>query len=289
MEKIKKIVGVVPFLIFVTVFFLYGLYYVFMTSVGYNRVLQKSEFTLDFYKEVLSSKEFLESLKYTVKINFISAIIAFILTIVIIYLIFLSRRKGYCYSKSFQKIIEAPVFIPYLVGSYGILLLLMKGGLLNKILIEMKILEFPILTNDVNGIGIIVTYVWKALPFMTMMTLPIVLRVDKKWDVLGKIYNLNDYNFFKKIVLPLILPALSASFFIVIAYLFASFETPYILGVTHPSVLAVTVFNMYAKGNLDLRGKIMVINIVISLISLLCGLAVYLTLKYFSKFKDREW
>lgn len=287
MERIKKFIYIIPFL------FLYGLYYVLMNSLGYNRILTKSYFTLDYYRDILSSKEFYNSLIYTVKINTISSFLAFILTIVVVFLVFLSKRKGYFYTKFFQKVIEAPVFVPYLVSAYGILLLLMRRGIINNFLLKIGMIssvnQFPILTNDHNGVGIILTYVWKALPFMTMMSLPTVFRIDRKWDSLGKLYNLNNITFFRKIVFPLIFPTLSISFFIVLTYLFAAFETPYILGVTHPRVLSVLVFDTYTKGNLGLRGKIMVMNILISSISLLFGGIMCLALKFFTKFQEREW
>ncbi len=293
MERIKKFIYIIPFLLYISFFFLYGLYYVLMTSLGYNRILTKSYFTLDYYRDILSSKEFYNSLIYTVKINTISSFLAFILTIVVVFLVFLSKRKGYFYTKFFQKIIEAPVFVPYLVSAYGILLLLMRRGIINNFLLKIGMIssvnQFPILTNNHNGVGIILTYVWKALPFMTMMSLPTVFRIDRKWDSLGKLYNLNNITFFRKIVFPLIFPTLSISFFIVLTYLFAAFETPYILGVTHPRVLSVLVFDTYTKGNLGLRGKIMVMNILISSISLLFGGIMCLALKFFTKFQEREW
>ena len=293
MERIKKFIYIIPFLLYISFFFLYGLYYVLMTSLGYNRILTKSYFTLDYYRDILSSKEFYNSLIYTVKINTISSFLAFILTIVVVFLVFLSKRKGYFYTKFFQKVIEAPVFVPYLVSAYGILLLLMRRGIINNFLLKIGMIssvnQFPILTNNHNGVGIILTYVWKALPFMTMMSLPTVFRIDRKWDSLGKLYNLNNITFFRKIVFPLIFPTLSISFFIVLTYLFAAFETPYILGVTHPRVLSVLVFDTYTKGNLGLRGKIMVMNILISSISLLFGGIMCLALKFFTKFQEREW
>lgn len=293
MERIKKFIYIIPFLLYISFFFLYGLYYVLMTSLGYNRILTKSYFTLDYYRDILSSKEFYNSLIYTVKINTISSFLAFTLTIVVVFLVFLSKRKGYFYTKFFQKVIEAPVFVPYLVSAYGILLLLMRRGIINNFLLKIGMIssvnQFPILTNDHNGVGIILTYVWKALPFMTMMSLPTVFRIDRKWDSLGKLYNLNNITFFRKIVFPLIFPTLSISFFIVLTYLFAAFETPYILGVTHPRVLSVLVFDTYTKGNLGLRGKIMVMNILISSISLLFGGIMCLALKFFTKFQEREW
>ena len=288
MERIKKFIYIIPFLLYISFFFLYGLYYVLMNSLGYNRILTKS-----YYRDILSSKEFYNSLIYTVKINTISSFLAFILTIVVVFLVFLSKRKGYFYTKFFQKVIEAPVFVPYLVSAYGILLLLMRRGIINNFLLKIGMIssvnQFPILTNDHNGVGIILTYVWKALPFMTMMSLPTVFRIDRKWDSLGKLYNLNNITFFRKIVFPLIFPTLSISFFIVLTYLFAAFETPYILGVTHPRVLSVLVFDTYTKGNLGLRGKIMVMNILISSISLLFGGIMCLALKFFTKFQEREW
>ena len=293
MERIKKFIYIIPFLLYISFFFLYGLYYVLMNSLGYNRILTKSYFTLDYYRDILSSKEFYNSLIYTVKINTISSFLAFILTIVVVFLVFLSKRKGYFYTKFFQKVIEAPVFVPYLVSAYGILLLLMRRGIINNFLLKIGMIssvnQFPILTNDHNGVGIILTYVWKALPFMTMMSLPTVFRIDRKWDSLGKLYNLNNITFFRKIVFPLVFPTLSISFFIVLTYLFAAFETPYILGVTHPRVLSVLVFDTYTKGSLDLRGKIMVMNILISSISLLFGGIMCLALKFFTKFQEREW
>ncbi|MGL5087856.1 MAG: ABC transporter permease [Cetobacterium sp.] len=293
MGKFKKLIYILPFLLYIIFFFLYGLYYVLMTSLGYNRILTDSYFTLDYYKDVLNSKEFYESLVYTIKINSIASFISFVLAIVILFLVFLSKRKGYFYTENFQKIVEAPVFVPYLISAYGILLLFMKRGILNNLLLKFNIIgsidEFPILTNDYNGIGIIITYVWKALPFMTMISLPIVFRADEKWDSLGKIYNLTNIDFFRKIILPLVFPTLSVSFFIVLTYLFASFETPYILGITHPRVLSVLVFDNYTKGSLDLRGRIMVMNILISVISLFFGGIMCFTLKRFTKFGEREW
>ncbi|MGL5904870.1 MAG: ABC transporter permease [Cetobacterium sp.] len=293
MKKNKRIILLLPFLLYICLFFIYGIYYALLTSIGYNRIFEKSYFTLNYYSEILTSTYFYKSLIYTVKINSISLFISFFLTIIILFLIFYSKKENYFYARIFQKIVEMPVFIPYLVSSYGVLVIFMKRGLLNNFLLNTNLIEtindFPILTNDKLGVGIIITYVWKSLPFMVMMSSPIVFRAEKKWNSLGIIYNLSHLQFFKKIILPLVFPSISISFFIVSAYLFASFETPYILGVSYPKVLSVMVFDMYTKGSLELRGKIMAINILISVISLLFSGVMYFVLKKISKFDEREW
>ena len=48
------------------------------------------------------------------------------------------------------------------------------------------------------------------------------------------------------------------------------------LGVTYPKALAVEAYAMYSKGSLKERPTLMVINMVISFISLLSGFFVYL-------------
>lgn len=292
MEKIRKIVKILPFLIYISLFFLYGIYYVIMTSFGYNRIIGESSFTLEYYKTLMFSKEFLENLKYTIKINLLTGGISLFLTIALLYLIYINRNSKY-FKNIFKKILEFPVGISYLTGAYALVLLLSRGGILGRNLVKVGIIEsirdFPILINDSYGIGIILGYIWKVVPFMTMMCIPIMADIEKRWRDLGVLYNLNDYNFFKKIVFPMIMPNLALSFFLVLAYLFSAFETPYILGVTYPRTLSVQMYELYREGDVELRGQVMAINVIVTLIALIISFTSYLILKYLTKFKEREW
>lgn len=292
MEKIRKIVKILPFLIYISLFFLYGIYYVIMTSFGYNRIIGESSFTLEYYKTLMFSKEFLENLKYTIKINLLTGGISLFLTIALLYLIYINRNSKY-FKNIFKKILEFPVGISYLTGAYALVLLLSRGGILGRNLVKVGIIEsirdFPILINDSYGIGIILGYIWKVVPFMTMMCIPIMADIEKRWRDLGVLYNLNDYNFFKKIVFPMLIPNLALSFFLVLAYLFSAFETPYILGVTYPRTLSVQMYELYREGDVELRGQVMAINVIVTLIALIISFTSYLILKYLTKFKEREW
>lgn len=263
-----------------------------MTSFGYNRIIGESSFTLEYYKTLMFSKEFLENLKYTVKINFLTGGISLFLTIAFLYLVYINRNSKYL-KNIFKKILEFPVGISYLTGAYALVLLLSRGGILGKNLVKVGIIEsirdFPILINDSYGIGIILGYIWKVVPFMTMMCIPIMADIEKRWRDLGVLYNLNDYNFFKKIVFPMLIPNLALSFFLVLAYLFSAFETPYILGMTYPRTLSVQMYELYREGDVELRGQVMAINVIVTLIALIISFTSYLILKYLTKFKEREW
>lgn len=263
-----------------------------MTSFGYNRIIGKNGFTLEYYRELILSREFLENLRYTVKINFFTGVISLLLAVVFLYLIHINRNSKYL-GKAFKKILEFPVGVSYLTGAYALVLLLSRGGVIGSYLVKFGVIEsireFPILINDNYGVGIILGYIWKVVPFMVMMCIPMLVDIERKWRDLGTLYNLTDYKFFKKIIFPMLLPTLSLSFFLVLAYLFSAFETSYILGVTYPRTLSVQMYELYSEGDIELRGKVMAINVIVTLIALTISFISYLTMKYLMKFKEREW
>lgn len=275
------------------IFYLYGLFYGVMNSFGYYRILGESVFTWEFYRKMVENRALYSTLVFTARISFISAIISLILSITLIYLLFINLKKRVISPNLFQKLVESPLLVPYLIGAYAVLIVFMQNGILSMILQRVGIIEsyhqFPILTNERNGIGIIITYVWKTVPFIVMMTMPVVKRISDRWDSLAKVYNLSSWGFFRKIVLPLIAPTLVISFFIILSYFFIAFETPYLLGVTHPKSLAVYIYDIYSRGSLEERGYVMAMNISISLFTLLVGGIVAGLLKIFSKLDEKGW
>lgn len=274
MEKIKKYIGLYPFLIYMTCFYLYGLYYVLMSSFGFFGI-EKSEFTLDNYRKVFTTPDFYSSLVYTVKLNLFAAVFSLIISIIILYLIFLGNRRVERFNTYFSKILELPIYISYLIATYGIFIL--------------SIHYFPNLVNDDYGVGIILTFVWKTTPFIIMMAIPVLLEIDNKWRKLGTIFGMKDLKFYTKIVLPMLFPTLIMSFFIILAYFFSAFETPYILGKTYPQTLSVYIFELYSTRGIGSRGVVMVLNIILSLFTLSIGGVIYLIMYKLIGEKDRRW
>ncbi|MGL6098811.1 MAG: ABC transporter permease, partial [Fusobacteriaceae bacterium] len=189
MDRYKRYLYAIPFLIFITVFYIYGFFYGVLNSFGYYRIVGKSFFTLEFYKKIFEDRVLYSSFIFTLKISFISAIISMLLSIVIIYLLFLNRRRKVMSPYIVQKLVESPLLAPYIIGAYSILLVFMQNGVLSMILQKIGIIEsyrdFPILTNDKDGYGIIITYLWKTVPFIVMMSMPVVKRVSDRWDNLA--------------------------------------------------------------------------------------------------------
>ncbi len=293
MEKIKKYLYIAPTLLFIGGFFLYGFFQGFLQSFGLYRIVGESSFTLEYYMETVRSRSFWDSLLFTSKMAVVSSTVSLIISVIIIYIIYLNMERKFVQEERFQKIVESPLLVPYLIASYLILILFMQSGTISKLLVALRVIDgyssFPILTNDKSGVGIMIAYIWKTTPFIVMMAIPVLKRVKSKWDSLAYIFNVGRTRFFMEVALPLMGPSLLMSFFIVLAYIFTAFEVPYILGVTYPKALAVGAYEIYSRGSLADRPSLMVINMIISFISLGSGVLVYFINKFFVGKNKGAW
>ena len=293
MEKIKRYIYIAPAVIFIGVFFLYGFFQGFLQSFGLYRIVGESSFTLDYYMETIKSKSFWDSLLFTSRMAVVSSTVSLLISVGIIYIIYINMERKFVKEERFQKIVESPLLVPYLIASYLILILFMQSGTISKLMVALGIIEdyskFPILTNDRRGIGIMIAYIWKTTPFIVMMAIPVLKRVKSKWDSLAHIFNVGKTRFFFEVALPLMGPSLLMSFFIILAYIFTAFEVPYMLGVTYPKALAVGAYEIYSRGSLDDRPSLMVINMIISFISLGSGVLVYIINKVFVGKNKGAW
>ena len=126
--------------------------------------------------------------------------------------------------------------------------------------------DFPLLTNDRLGIGIIATYVWKEIPFITLMLLSVLRNAGVDLLDVGRTLKANRWQRFRYILLPMMLPSLLASSLIVFAYTFGAFEVPFLLGQTYPMLLPVWAYKSYSDVDLVARPEGIAIGILIAAI-----------------------
>lgn len=284
LQKIKPYLMVFPAVSVIILLFWRGIFQGLLESFGLNLLVGESKFTFDIYKEVLKSEYFIDSLRLTVRITLLSTVLAGVLALIILYIIFLySSIFTAKYADYLLKIFISPMLVPYLIGAYIVSTLLMQSGFLSALLYYFGIIsdmrEFPILTNETKAYSIILTYVWKTMPFIILMIYPVFQRIEGKWRDVAFIYGANRRKFFFEIILPLITPSLITSLFIIFAFVFSAFEVPYLLGVTYPKTLSVLSFDMYSRGYIEQRPQLMAINIIITLVTIVLGLVLY----YFNK------
>lgn len=248
----------------------------FLQSLGFIPSLGMNDFTLKYYKQLFRSEDFLRSLMFTLKITLVSSLLSLVLGIMLSYFIFYKSKP-----KSANLILKIPVITPHLIGAFIIITIFSQGGIISRVLFNLGILKnqlsFPLLSNDTNGIGIILTYLWKEVPFIALVMYNILANTNKDLIMVAKTLGASNKDIFIKILLPLCKKTLISSYIIIFAFSFGSFEVPFLIGPTTPKTLSVIGFLEYTSADLFNRPYAMAINSVLSIISVvLIGFYEYL-------------
>lgn len=238
------------------------------------------EWTFAFYSELLQSETFLTSLKFTFWITLLSTFLSLVIGLL------LTRLLYRLFQNSFAKILVwIPILIPHFVAGYLIYLFLSQSGLLSSLLFQIGIIEdrsaFPVVVQDTRGIGIILTYIWKEVPFVILMLLPIYYEIDHRYKEVVKTLGGSRWDEFKTVEWPWLLPVLVEVAIILIAFVSTAFEVPYLLGVTRPEMLPVRAFEWFYDGDWSKRPLAFAAMIIPGIVSLvLAGLSFKLIQKH---------
>ncbi len=252
-----------------------GLYAALVQSLGYFPAIGMTEVSLDAYREVLGSRDFLDSLLLTFYVAGVSTILATVLAV----LAALALRHGS--GRMVSVVFQVPITIPHLVAAVGIALVVSQTGLGARLAAALGLIgepaEFPALLYDRYSIGIILTYVWKEVPFIALVVLAGLRGVAGELEEVARTLGANAWQRFWYVVFPVIAPGIVAASLIVFAFTFGAFEVPFLLGRSYPTILPVMAYDEYRSVNLTDRPAARAINVLIALVTGLSA-ALYLRL-----------
>lgn len=276
-QRSRPYILILPSLIIIGTIFLGGLILGLLQSLGLMDIGGNSHFTINAYRQLILSTDFISSLVLTLKIALLSSALSGVLAIILVRILFIlgENRKTAVYRKAFM----APMLVPHITAAYLIMLLFMKSGWLSSIVYSIGITKtmdgFPSVVNDLNSLGIILTYVWKETPFIMLMLFPIISRTKDSWLEIAQVFGARRQEFFKEVMLPLMMPTWLSSVLIVFAFTFSDFEVPYLLGVTYPKFISVYSYNMYYNGQISDRPLALAANFILAIITAMLGLLAY--------------
>ncbi|WP_251859957.1 ABC transporter permease subunit [Clostridium sp. Marseille-Q2269] len=266
-QKIKPYILLLPVTIIIVSILGVGIISCLSQSLGYFPTVGLNEITLKYYKEVLLSREFIESLKFSLSTCTISCLIAEFIGVILAYIMFMHKGKN----KILDIIYKIPIIIPHTVAVLLIINMLSQNGILARILYNAGLISsrniFPNLIMDKWGIGIIITYIWKEIPFVILVIYAVLTNIDEKIWVLSRTLGANRRQTFVHVIFPMIIPTVLSSFITIFAFSFGAFEVPYLLGPTTPKSLPVKAYIEYSNPDLTNRPYAMVINSILIIIS----------------------
>ena len=255
-----------PALLVVVGLFGGGILNAVIAGFGYIPALDMYDFTLDHYIGALTRPDFMQSLLFGLKIaivpNFISLAISLFLATQLV-----KRFRGRGILKF---VFRMPLQVPGLVTTFMILVLLTDGGLLARAAYHLGLVEVPSdflhLLYDSNGIGIMVVSVWGQVAFVTLVLYSFLLGLDTNFEEAARTLGANDWNVFRHVNLPMMMPAILVVTLLNFAFAFGGYATPRILGPTSPTTLPVLAYNIFVSPDLRLRPQALALSVVISVI-----------------------
>lgn len=268
-----------PLLIVLLGIFTGGIVLGLLQSFGYFQAVGLTEFTWKYYQEVFMSEAFLKSLHFSLYTSFVSSIIAVIFGILLSYTIYQIKGK----KTAIEHLYKVPIAVPHLVAALLVYNLLSQSGILPRILYVLGFIhdqsQFPSLLYEPNGIGIILAYIWKEIPFVALTTYAILGKISNQYVEVAYNLGANKRQVFFHVLLPFIGPAAFSSFIIIFAFSFGAYEVPLLLGPTEPKALAVRAYVEYSNPMLKNRPYAMAMNMLIT------GISFILTWFYFKAFE----
>ncbi|GAA0090020.1 ABC transporter permease subunit [Paraclostridium bifermentans] len=284
MSKIKPYLLIAPATLLLLFIMGVGICTCILQSLGYFPLIGLNSITFDYYKEILSNQQFINSLILSLKISIISSLIATIIGVLLAYLMTKSR-----FSKLRYFLLNLPIIVPHIIVVMLAFAVLSKTGIISRVLYNLNLIkdssEFVSLVNDKAGIGIMIVYIYKGMPFIAITVYNILKSLDAKLEDVALNLGANKFQIFKLVIMPQIMPTILSSLIVIFAFSFGSFEVPYLIGATNPKALPVNAYINYINTDLAQRPLSMAMN------SILTGISFILLILYnliFTKLKKNK-
>ena len=159
---------------------------------------------------------------------------------------------------------------PHLAWSVALLLFLSQSGLFARWAASLGMIstpaEFPVLVRERLGIGIILSYIGKEVPFLTLLILAVLRSQPVGYEVVAENLGASRWQRLRYVTIPQVLPALLAGALLVFGFVFSSYEVPALLGVAYPRPLPVLALRFFLDPDLQARSEGMAISLIITLI-----------------------
>lgn len=284
--RLRILAMLAPASLVLVVLYVGSLIYAVLQSFGYAPIYQINEFpTTRYYQEMFTTPGFWRSVWYTFYYALVPTVVGLILSIYLA----LTLRKRFPAKGLFQYVYKLPLMIPYLVGISLTILLFSNGGIIARSLHAVGLLDnpsqFPRLLYDHSGVGIMIVYVWKQVPFMTLILYSVLLGLGPESEEASATLGANRWQTFWHVTLPQIMPAIITGTAIIFAFNFGSFETPYILGGGFPNTLPVEAWRAFDDADYSRRLYGMA---VVTFLSLVSGALLYLYIYWYRRFERQR-
>lgn len=267
-DRTRLVLLLAPALLLMGGLFMTGLGLTLMRSLRYFPALGMTDPDLVAYATILTRPDFLKSLTLSLWIATLSTLIAAALALGAALLL----RQTFPGRALISFLVQLNLTIPHIVGAIGILYLVSQSGSFARLAHAAGLIagpaEFPILTQDPYAIGIILLYIWKELPFITLILLANMQTLGEDHEAVARSLGASRWQAFRHVLLPMVMPGLVTASALVFAFAFGAYEVPLVLGAHAPKALPVLAWQAWTDTDLATRPEAMAMAVIIAVVGM---------------------
>ena len=151
-----------------------------------------------------------------------------------------------------------PLPIPHVVAAVGGVLILGQSGLLSRVGYHAGLFsspaDMPALVADPWGIGLIVTLVWKEVPFLALVTFSVLARAGGELEETARTLGASPGALVRRVTLPLLLRGILPAVVAVFTFVVGTWEATALLAPSDPLALPLITMERYTDVALARRG-----------------------------------
>lgn len=235
-------------------------------SLRYMPAIGLTEPDLQAYAAVLAAQGFLDSLWLSLWIAGASTVISATIALGAALLL----RQAFRGRTLIAVLFQVNLTVPHIVGALGILYLFSQSGSFARLAHAAGLIaapgEFPVLTHDRYAVGIMLSYVWKEVPFIGLILLAKLQTIGPEHEAAARCLGASRLQSFIHVLLPLMAPALVAASAVVFAFALGAYEIPLLLGSHAPEALPILAWQGFSDVELARRPEAYAMSMLIAMI-----------------------
>lgn len=220
---------------FFLLFFLYPVSRVFVSSIYDFRT---GAFSLEAFRKFFSRRYYTSTIGNSFKVTIVATLITMMTGSMMAYIMSTVSIRG-------KRIIDTMVIVsilsPPFIGAYSWIILLGRAGIITKFMNSVFKTQLP----GIYGFaGILLVFVVKMTPLMYLFVSGALKKIDASLVECAEGLGCVGFDKTMKIVLPLVLPTILGSAFLVFMRIFCDFGTPMLIGEGYRTV-PVLIYNSF--------------------------------------------
>jgi putative spermidine/putrescine transport system permease protein len=228
--SILGILLVLPGLLLVAALFLYPLGFSLVSAFSQNGSFSIANF-------VKASELYSGDIRFTIFIVALSTVLIVIISIAISGTLTLSETPWLI--AILRHLYRWPLFIPFIVAAQCMRTFLAKNGLMNNSFVALGLLEPLQTTSFLDWRGIVATFVWKQVPFVTLMVAGAMASLDRATIEAGRNLGASRLRVLIDIVLPQVAQTLLVGIVLSFVTMLSVLSVPLMVAGSQPTMLTV--------------------------------------------------